>query len=205
MRTTTRPIKNELDLARFKDYYLHTNPNPRNYILIVISLNTALRISDILTLKWGSFVDSRGNIKSHLELIESKTGKFSVIAINENISSALRNYYLDTIPASSGSDLDISPSAVLLGSYIFTGKDRNIPLSRVQAFRIIKKAALECNLGEHISCHSLRKTFGYHAWKQGIPPALLMDIYNHSSYKVTKRYLCIDQDDRDKVFRSVKL
>lgn len=73
------------------------------------------------------------------------------------------------------------------------------------AFRIIKKAADQCGLREHISCHSLRKTFGYYAWKQGIPPALLMSIYNHSSYEITKRYLCIDQQEKDKVYMEIQL
>ena len=58
---------------------------------------------------------------------------------------------------------------------------------------------------EHISCHSLRKTFGYHAWKQSVPPAMLMDIYNHSSYQITRRYLGIDQDDKDQVFEKIRL
>ncbi|MCI9020333.1 MAG: hypothetical protein HFH32_06290 [Eubacterium sp.] len=44
-----------------------------------------------------------------------------------------------------------------------------------------------------------------HAWKKGTPPALLMDIFNHSSYTHTRRYLGIDQDDRDAVFLEVKL
>ena len=79
------------------------------------------------------------------------------------------------------------------------------PLSRYQAFRIIKEAAAYAGLDASISCHSLRKTFGYHAWKQGTPPALLMDIYNHSSYRITKRYLCIDQDDKDEVFEHICL
>lgn len=57
---------------------------------------------------------------------------------------------------------------------------------------------------EHISCHSLRKTFGYHAWKQSVPPTMLMDIYNHSSYQITKRYLGIDQDDKDQVFEKIR-
>ena len=42
----------------------------------------------------------------------------------------------------------------------------------------------------------MRKTFGYYAWKYGTPPAVLMDIYNHSSYEITKRYLGIKQDDK---------
>ena len=50
-----------------------------------------------------------------------------------------------------------------------------------------------------------RSTFGYHAWKQGTPPALLMNIYNHSSYQITKRYLGIEQDDRDDVFKNISL
>ena len=53
--------------------------------------------------------------------------------------------------------------------------------------------------------NSLRKTFGYHAWKKGVPPALIMSIYNHSSIEITKRYLSIDQDDKDQVFLKMNL
>ena len=69
----------------------------------------------------------------------------------------------------------------------------------------MKKAAADCHLEGVISCHSLRKTFGYHAWKQGTPPALLMNIYNHSSYQITKRYLGIEQSDKDAVFEKIRL
>lgn len=78
-------------------------------------------------------------------------------------------------------------------------------MSRSQAFRIVKEAAEYAGLDEHISCHSLRKTFGYHAWKQGVQPALLMELYNHSSYRVTKKYLCIEQEDKDRVYLNVQL
>ena len=57
----------------------------------------------------------------------------------------------------------------------------------------------------NISCHSLRKTFGYHAWKHGIQPALIMNLYNHSSMENTKRYLSIDQDERDSVYLNIEL
>ena len=32
-----------------------------------------------------------------------------------------------------------------------------------------------------------------------------MDIYNHSSYQITRRYLGIDQDDKDQVFEKIRL
>lgn len=32
-----------------------------------------------------------------------------------------------------------------------------------------------------------------------------MDIYNHSSYAITKRYLGIEQDDKDDVFLHLNL
>ena len=89
--------------------------------------------------------------------------------------------------------------------YIFHGNTPSSALSRSQAFRIIKYACKELNLSEHISCHSLRKTFGYHAWNSGVNPAMLMLIYNHSSFSITKRYLGIEQDDKDQVFLNLNL
>lgn len=91
-------------------------------------------------------------------------------------------------------------------TYIFKSRiGDNQPIGRICAFRIIKKAVNDLNLEGVISCHSLRKTFGYHAWKKGVPPALIMSIYNHSSLEITKRYLSIDQDDKDEVFLGMNL
>ena len=90
--------------------------------------------------------------------------------------------------------------------YLFPSpKKSGYPLSRYQAYRIVRKAAEVVGIEDIIRCHSLRKTFGYHAWKMGTPPALLMEIYNHSSFQITKHYLGIEQDDKDAVFRDIQL
>lgn len=186
--STTEPICNKQDLKKFMDYYLLVCPNPRNYALILFGLYTALRISDILRLKWNMIYDfERKTFLEHIYIEEKKTKKMSVIALNKHLKTALKIYLRTQKPQS--------------GDYVFTKRTTpSQPISRSQAFRIIKKTAGSAAHSQNISCHSLRKTFGYHAWKQGTPPAMLMDIYNHSSYSVTKRYLGINQDERDSVF-----
>mgnify|MGYP002508566373 CR=1 FL=1 len=193
--STTIPIKDKDVLEEFKNYYLKKE-NYRNYLLIVIGLNTALRISDILPLKWSDVYNfSDGRFKSHLELNEQKTGKHSVIALNSAAVSALR-CLMEHLPS----------SKCCRETYIFASqKTENKPIGRVQAYRIIKKAASQTGLEEHISCHSLRKTFGYFAYKSGTDSVMLMEIYNHSSFRVTQRYLGIRQDERDAVFMKVNL
>ncbi len=49
---TAQPIKDMTDLEHFKHYYTDIEPNVRNYVLLTLGLNTALRISDLLSLKW---------------------------------------------------------------------------------------------------------------------------------------------------------
>lgn len=190
---TTQPIKDIEKLELFKDYCRRIKTNNRNYILIIIGLNSALRISDILHLTYGDVFDyEKKNWKTHIVVKEQKTGKINRIYMNREIRETLALY----------SDYPLhAPKDWLFKSQMSTEQ----PLSRYQAFRIIKEAAAYAGLDAAISCHSLRKTFGYYAWKQGTPPALLMDIYNHSSYRITKRYLCIDQDDKDEVFEHVCL
>ena len=190
--SATQPIKNKNDLTRFRNYYKEEELKPRNYALIVMGLNSALRIGDILSLRWED-VRRESAYRRHIWVREQKTGKDNMFPVNPMMVEALEFYrhYLTGYSSE---------------KYIFESqKDRGNPISRSQAFRIIKKAADQCCLREHISCHSLRKTFGYYAWKQGTPPALLMSIYNHSSYEITKRYLCIDQQEKDKVYMEIQL
>ena len=193
--STTQPIRDPEKLLEFKEYYRNLHPNIRNYTLCILGLNTALRITDILQLKWGNIYDfSENRFYSHVTVNEKKTGKTNTIALNNASLDALLYHLLA---------LQQAPEPE---TYLFTSrKGQNQPLSRYQAFRIVKEAAQAIGLNRHISCHSLRKTFGYYAWQQGIPPALLMNIYNHSSYRITKRYLGIEQDDRDNVFLKISL
>ncbi len=190
--STTQPIRQLCQLREFENYYQKDHPNPRNYALIIFGLNTALRISDILKTTWDMVYDfDTAKYRPHLQVKEQKTGKNTMIALNRSVISALNA---------------LKTADTTREQYLFPSqKHRNLPISRYQAFRIIKKAAIDTNLPDHVSCHSLRKTFGYHAWKNGTPPALLMDIFNHSSYQITKRYLCIEQDERDQVFFHINL
>lgn len=192
--STTCPIKNRDSLETFKNYYLKVKPNLRNYTLIILGLNTAFRISDLLRLQWKDVYDiNKKQFREHIVLIEQKTDKERVVAMNDTVLQVLSCYY----KACQNSEQT---------SYLFpSAKNKFMSITRTQAYRLVKEAAVYTGLEKHVSCHSLRKTFGYHAWKQGVPPAMLMNIYNHSSYKITKRYLCIEQDERDNVYRSIQL
>lgn len=189
---TAQPIRNPKELEKFKNYYLKEEYNLRNYLLIVLGLNTALRISDVLQLQWRDVYNfERRSFYKHIYITEQKTHKKSQIFINKSCLQALKIYkhFLD------------SDKRAKEGAYLFEGKNQ-AQLSRYQAWRIVKRAAENCNIQGVTSPHSLRKTFGYMAWKNGITPAMLMNIYNHSSFEITKRYLGIVQDDRDKVFQN---
>lgn len=188
---TTQPIRDKADVKSFIEYYECQKPNRRNHALIVLGLHTALRISDILMLRWKDVYQfGKCHYVEHLFLYEKKTGKPSLIALNLHVIDALEELRMERNP---------HPDDCIFSKRT----DPTRPICRSQAYRIVKEAA-EHTLDEtHISCHSMRKTFGYHAWKQGISPVLLMDIYNHSSFVITRRYLGIDQDDRDLLFQGL--
>lgn len=191
--STTQPIKSTEDIELLKDYFLNSQKNLRNYALFCTGVNTALRIGDILSLTWRDVYDfSRNTFRKHIVIYEHKTGKENTVALNKNAIKSLA-LYLQSL------------SGVTADSFLFPGRRPDSPLSRTQAYRIIKQACVELNLSGHISCHSLRKTFGYHAWVSGVNPTVLMVIYNHSSFRVTKRYLGIEQDDKDKIFLTMNL
>ena len=184
----TEPIKSKKQLQQLAGYWLKRG-NYRNYTLIVLGVYTALRTGDLLRLTWESVYDEeRGEFRSHVTLTERKTGKRKTIALNSQAINALRMYHPHK-----------------RGKYIFaSNRKEDRAISRVQAWRIIK-AATEAVCAAGRVAFSLRKTFGFFAWKSGVLPVMLMDLFNHSSFEITRRYLGIAQEDRDKVYLSLAL
>ena len=190
----SQPIKKLSEIKLIKEYFINRK-KWRDYAMFVLGINTSLRISDLLSLKWNDVYnfDSK-TFKKHLVIIEKKTKKRNVIALNSHVVDALKIYSLHL------------HEPFLPEYYIFLNHShKNVPIKRNRAYTIMRQAAKANGIEGVICCHSLRKTFGYHAWKMGVPSAVIMEIYNHSSIEVTKRYLSIDQDDKDDVFKNLLL
>jgi len=181
----TQPIRNRKQVRRFAVYYLLIG-QLRNYVFILLGLYTALRVSDILLLKWDDVYDfGDGRVREHIYVKEGKTGKSKSVALNGDLVAALTMFAAGNLRR--GAPLIMNPR---------TGN----AISRIQAYRITRAAGEALGLQHNVSCHSLRKTFGYHAWMGKTEPLLLMDIYNHSSLAITKRYVGVTQNDLNAVY-----
>ena len=141
----TQPIRDIVELDKIKKYYCDIKPNKRNYLLIVCGLNTALRISDILKLRWKDvYNESLLSFKSHIDVKEKKTGKKTTIFINDNLKEALASYLKEIFEKKEN-------LCEVMEQFIFLGqKSENKPISRIQAFRIISSAAKKCLLSQKV-------------------------------------------------------
>ena len=66
-------------------------------------------------------------------------------------------------------------------------------MERGQAWNILHDAGKRFGL-EKIGTHTMRKTFGYHFYKQTGDIVTLQKIFNHASIHITLRYIGIEQD-----------
>lgn len=176
-------IKSKRDINRMKKA-LHG----RDRTLFVLGVSLGLRISDLLTLKVG---DLRG--KDHIKIREGKTAKWRRIDFSQTV--------IDEAKALTGDD----------GDYVFESRKRNAdgtskPISRVQAYRILNDGAKRAGL-EHLSIgtHTLRKSHGWMLYNNGVPLSRIMTMLNHSSEKMTARYIGITADEIAEAYKAIEL
>jgi len=190
-----QPIRDENQIRAIKGAL--KKDNARYYLMWVIGTNLGLRISDILKLKVKDVQDQRGNIRDSLEFTEQKTGKNRDIELNQEVKEALQYFFKKT----GVFDLD---------EFIFrdsrnTKNKENKPISRIRAYQVINKYARQAGVQTKVGTHTLRKIFGTHARKQGIPIELVSEALGHRNIEVTKRYLGITNDEVKKAFKNFKI
>lgn len=168
---TVEPIRNKDKIREVEEILLRENK--RNWLIFVTGINFGLRISDLLSL---NVCDVRG--KDFIVLREQKTKKIRKIPINARLKPILMQY-----------TKNMSQKDPLFQSY------RQKRLDRITCWRMISDACRHAGIRENIGTHTLRKTFGYHHYRQYKDVALLQKIFNHSSPDITLRYIGIAQDD----------
>ena len=83
----TEPIRDKGQLKALGEYFLKRGQF-RNYTLIVMGACTALRISDLLRLKWSDVYDEQQRtFRTHVTLTEKKTGNHAFVASGSGADS----------------------------------------------------------------------------------------------------------------------
>ena len=153
---------------------------------IIFSINTGLRISDVLQIRHIDLADDKLVIK------EKKTKKRKEITLNDVVKKAYAKLVsmLDELNIRYDED-----------DYIFISQKGSV--YRTQSINdILKTIFISKKL--QISSHSLRKSFARRVY-QNLNESenalvLLSDIFSHSSIAITRRYLGIRQETISNVY-----
>ena len=161
---------------------LALDENYKMSLLIAMGCFTGLRISDILALRWNQILNTE-----EFSVIEKKTGKKRIIRLNPQLQKHIKECYRHIKPIGEKAPILVSQKGT-----IFSVQRINIMLKEIK-----KKYQLKI---KNFSCHSLRKTFGrqvYNMNNENSELALvkLMELFNHSSVAITKRYLGLRQEE----------
>lgn len=176
------PIRDTQKVRDIQEYLKRTNE--RDYILFITGVYTGLRISDILRLKVKDVKSKR-----FIYIREKKTTKQNIIEINKLLEKEYRWYCFEKED----------------DEYLIKSREGiNKAISRVQAYKIIKQVGKDFGI-ENLGTHTLRKTFGYHYYKQTKDVGTLMKMFNHSDPSITLRYIGIIQDQLNKARRDFKI
>ena len=161
---------------------LAKDENFKMSLLIALGCFTGLRISDILALRWEQILSTE-----EFTIIEKKTGKKRVLRLNSQLQQHIQECYEHIKPIGLKAPILVSQKGT-----VFTIQRINVILKEIK-----RKYRLKV---KNFSCHSLRKTFGrqvYNMNSENSELALvkLMELFNHSSLAITKRYLGLRQEE----------
>ena len=171
---TVQPIRDKGTVMDIGDYL--REKSMRNYVMYMIGIYSGLRIGDILKLR---VRDVRG--VDSITITEQKTGKEKKFPVGSELKKVISGYVRDK------KDYEYLIRSTMPGVY-------NSPITRQQAYNILREAGQKFGV-DNLGTHSMRKTFGYHFYKQTGNLGMLMKIFYQSSEDVKLANIGDAQDD----------
>lgn len=204
-------IKNMMDYFKMKGMW-------HWYLAFNFGLLLGRRVSDTLSFKWSDFFFENGRMKDEIEIKEQKTGKITRPYVCGACKKALELYIEKTgiDPMENYNDFIITTAQK---SQLLENKDEysedewnelfwKATQSHAAAFRKqFKLAADACSIKYPVSCHSLRKSFGF--WSVKLHPYdvttvdKLQGIFSHSDRNTTLHYIGIAREDEIKLYNDM--
>lgn len=178
-------IKNKEDIKKIKDFLRLSDF--RNYLMFIVGINTGLRITQILSLKFSDLVDENNNIVDKLSFNNIE------YCLNDCVQKCFWKY------------INNNKNTFSSRSYIFKSKKGDNPIERSQAYRILNDASKSVGVNIKVGTHTLRKTFGYHFYMQNNDLKYLKKLFNHSSINVTADYIGVDYEKINLDYNSFNL
>ena len=178
---TVDPIRSMDDVAEVAEYL---EPHKRNHTMFLLGVNTNLRAGDLLKLTMGDIDWFMGKI--HVK--EGKTKKNRAIDLSMDMLEMLVAY--------------CNPDRKYRKDELLFPSSKGGGLITVSSFNnMVKKWCRDCDIRGNHGSHTLRKTWAYmqhNVFKTDM--AVISQEMNHSSMKVTFRYLGITDEERRVMF-----
>ena len=176
-------------------------PNPRNYCLFVLGINTAFRASELLSIRIGQV--RYLNAGDRLEVKQPKTKKYRSVTLNQAAFDAIRRLLSHKDKESlKKRDAAIADDE----AFLFTGQRGSEPLRVSTLNNLVKDWCARANLKGNYGSHTIRKTWGYmQRKKQDTPVPLLMQALGHATQRQTMEYLCIQEKKIENVYTAMEL
>lgn len=188
MKNLVEPIKSKEQLRKVEEYLACMSI--RNHLIFIFGLNSGLRVSDIL----GLDVEDVKN-RTYVEIKEKKTSKYKRFPLNKKLQKLIKEY----LPYRE------KQFTIDEGNPLFLGK-KHKRLDRSQVYRFLNAACKNVGIKNiNIGTHTMRKSFGFHFYKQYNDVALLQKILNHSSPAITLKYIGIAQEEIDASYKNFEL
>lgn len=162
------------------------NYNEKYYVIFLIGISVAIRVSDILKLKISDMKNT-----DRIVIKEQKTGKTKIFPLRPDIAKVVKNYIKDYCDEE-------------YQEYIFLGK-KGARLDRSAVWRVFNRCIKELGIIMKCGTHSCRKYLAKNLYLQTKDIALVMEILNHANMRTTFHYLGITQERIDEAYMNFNL